>query len=62
MKTRLSAGCIALMKCPRVFHCPFCALGFCQDLLIIYLIWLLAVVSLPGTLGNLHVGEDCREG
>ena len=25
-------------------------------------VWLLAVVSLPCALGNLHVREDCREG
>ena len=30
--------------------------------LLLFLIWLLAVVGLPGALGNLHVGENSREG
>lgn len=30
--------------------------------MLLFLIWLLSVVSLPGALRNLHVGEDGREG
>ena len=30
----------------------------CPKVHALYLIWLLAVVSLPGTFGNLHIGED----
>ena len=49
---------------------PYCCLkirlkwvGFLSDKVhALYLIWLLAVVSLPCAIGYLHVCEDCGEG